>query len=77
VARPAEPPGPTLPTVVITRTAISVAGASTRRVLAALPHTDPRTIVLEADPALAYGRVRMVADAIGTPGSVTFVLRPR
>jgi biopolymer transport protein ExbD len=70
--------GRTLPTVVITKTGVSVEGESARRsVLSSLPQTSPRTIVIEADRSLAYGRVRAVAAAIGTPGHVTFVLRHR
>lgn len=70
--------GGDLPTVVITKTAITVKGAATgRSLLSSLPQTSPRTIVLTADRSLAYGRIRAVAAALGTPGQVTFVLRHR
>jgi hypothetical protein len=65
-----------LPTIVITKTSISVQGAS-GPVLASLPQTSPRTIVIEAERSLAFGRIRAVAAAIGTPGHVTFILRHR
>jgi biopolymer transport protein ExbD len=70
--------GRKLPTVVITKTGISVAGGPAGgSVLASLGQTGPRTIVIEADRSLSYGRIRAVAAAIGTPGDVTFVLRQR
>jgi len=67
-----------LPTVVITKSSISVEGeASGRPVLSSLPKNSPRTIVIEADRSLAYGRIRAVVAAIGAPEHVTFVLRRR
>jgi len=67
-----------LPTVVITKTSLSVDGAPAgASVLSSLPQTSPRAIVIEADRSLAYGRIRSVVAALGTPGQVTFVLRER
>ncbi len=67
-----------LPTVLITQADIVVKGERSRRpVLSSLSDRSPRQIVIEADRALAYGRIRAVAAAIGTPGSVTLVLRAR
>lgn len=65
-----------LPTVEITRDGIVVAGKP-GPVMASLPSTSPRTIAIEADRTLTYGRVRAVIAALAAPGQVTFVLRLR
>jgi hypothetical protein len=66
-----------LPTVVITKTAVSVDGKAASQVMVSAAAQLGPTFVIEADRSLRYGRIRTGLAAIGPFGVQAVVLRPR